>query len=76
MSYLCLLLPLLNNLGCGSGIKASFMPLTLHEISASLPTIPCARPLVASTRRRTVARYASAGLKSKLLENSLRAIQS
>ena len=42
MNYLCLLLPLLDNLGCGSGIKASFMPLTLHEISASLSPIPCA----------------------------------
>ena len=39
-NYLCLLLSLLDNLGCGSGIKASFMPLTLHEISASLSPIP------------------------------------
>ena len=40
MNYLCLLLSLLDNLGCGSGIKASFMPLTSHEISASFASSP------------------------------------
>ncbi len=39
-NYLCVLLSLLDNLGCGSGIKACFMPLALHEISASHKLFP------------------------------------